>query len=123
VTDPEDPARVPFYFDASLPATQAFVEPLRELLRQGFAYAGYQAGEAQQMAGAIETEVAQGLPAQAARGTLRVRMERDANSFHVDVTAPHLPLTPPPVGLMDRVSVHSEAAGTRHRFTRHLPGL
>ena len=123
MTDAEDRARVPFYFDASLPATQAFVEPLRELLRQGFAYAGYQDREVQQMAGAIETEVAQGLPERQARGVLRVRMERDAHSFHVDVTAPHLPLTPPPVGLMDRVSVHAEAGGTRHRFTRHLPGL
>jgi hypothetical protein len=41
---------------------------------------------------------------------------------HVDVTAPHLPMTPPPVGLMDRVAVSSEAGGMRHRFTRHLPG-
>jgi hypothetical protein len=74
------------------------------------------------MAGAVEALVAQGLPAEPGRGTLHVRVERDATSFHVDVTAAHLPLTPPPVGLMDRVSVHPDAGGTRHRFTRHLPG-
>jgi hypothetical protein len=113
---------VTFYFDASLPATQVFLEPLREILRQAFAYVGYPPIEASEMAGAIEAEVADGLPAQPGRAMMRVRMERDARSFHVDVTAPHLSLTPPPVGLMDRVSVHSEAAGTRHRFTRHLPG-
>ena len=76
-----------------------------------------------EMAGAIEALVAQGLPADHGRGALRLRIERDATSFHVDVTAPHLPLTPPPVGLMDRVSVHADPGGTRHRFTRHLPGL
>ena len=112
-----------FHFEASLPAQRAFLDPLRELLRQAFAYVGYPSIEASEMAGAIETLVAQGLPADHGRGALRLRIERDATSFHVDVTAPHLPLTPPPVGLMDRVSVHSDAGGTRHRFTRHLPGL
>ncbi len=112
-----------FYFDASLPATRAFLEPLREILRQAFAYVGYPPIEASEMAGDIEAGVAAGLPAHPGRTLMHVRIERDARSFHVDVTAPHLPLTPPPVGLMDRVSVHSEAAGTRHRFTRHLPGV
>jgi hypothetical protein len=113
---------VTFHFDASLPAHRGFLEPLREILRQAFAYVGYPALEASEMAGAIESLVAQGLPAEPARGQLRVRFERDAGAFHVDVTAAHLPLTPPPVGLMDRVSVHAEPGGTRHRFTRHLPG-
>ena len=62
---------------------------------------------------------AQGLPAEPGRGTLRLRLERDATSFHVDVTAPHLPLTPPPVGLMDRVSVH--AGPGRHPASLHAP--
>ena len=75
------------------------------------------------MAGAIELEVGEGLPITPGRGQLHVRLERDARSIHVDVTAPHLSLTPPPVGLMDRVSVHAEPGGTRHRYTRHLPGL
>jgi hypothetical protein len=114
---------VTFYFDASLPATRAFLEPLREILRQAFAYIGYPPIEASEMAGAIETEVAEGLPTHGGRAQMHVRMERDARSFHVDVTAAHLSLNPPPVGLMDRVSVHPEAAGTRHRFTRHLPGV
>jgi len=112
-----------FHFDASLPAHRAFLDPLREILRQAYAYVGYPAIEASEMAGAVEALVAQGLPAEPGRGTLRVRVERDASSFHVDVTAPHLPLSPPPVGLMDRVSVHADPGGTRHRFTRHLPGL
>jgi len=112
-----------FLFDASLPAQRAFLDPLREILRQAFAYVGYPAIEASEMAGAVEVLVAQGLPAEHGRGALRHRIERDGTSFHVDVTAPHLPLTPPPVGLMDRVSVHADAGGTRHRFTRHLPGL
>ena len=117
-----DVALMTFHFDASLPAHRAFLDPLREILRQAFAYVGYPAIEASEMAGAVEALVAQGLPAEPGRGTLRVRVERDAASFHVDVTAPHLPLTPPPVGLMDRVSVHADPGGTRHRFTRHLPG-
>ena len=112
-----------FHFDASLPASRAFLEPLREILRQAFAYVGYPPIEASEMAGAIELEVGEGLPIVPGRGHLHVRLERDARSIHVDVTAPHLSLTPPPVGLMDRVSVHAEPGGTRHRFTRHLPGL
>ena len=112
-----------FHFDASLPASRAFLDPLREILRRAFAYVGYPAIEASEMAGAIEALVAQGLPAEQGRGMLRLRIERDATSLHVDVTAPHLPLNPPPVGLMDRVSVHADQGGTRHRFTRHLPGL
>lgn len=112
-----------FHFEASLPAHGAFLDPLREMLRQAYAYVGYPAIEASEMAGAIEAMVAQGLPAEPGRGTLRLRMERDKASFNVDVIAPHLPLNPPPVGLMDRVSVHADAGGTRHRFTRHLPGL
>ncbi len=106
-----------------MPAHRAFLDPARELLRQAFAYVGFPAIEASEMAGAIEALVSQGLPAEPGRGSLRVRMERDHASFHVDVTAAHLPLTPPPVGLMDRVSVHPESGGTRHRFTRHIPGL
>ena len=112
-----------FHFDASLPANRAFLDPLREILRQAFAYVGYPAIEASEMAGAVEALVGQGMPAEGGRGVLRLRLERDATSFHVDVTAPHLPLTPPPVGLMDRVSVHADPGGTRHRFTRHLQGL
>jgi hypothetical protein len=111
-----------FHFEASLPAHRAFLDPMRELLRQAFAYVGYPAIEASEMAGAIEALVARGLPGDHGRGALRLRIERDAASVHVDVTAPHLPLTPPPVGLMDRVSVHADPGGTRHRFTRHLPG-
>ena len=30
-----------FHFEASLPAQRAFLDPLRELLRQAFAYVGY----------------------------------------------------------------------------------
>ena len=112
-----------FHFEASLPASRAFLDPMREILRQAFAYVGYPPIEASEMAGAIELEVAGGMPAHAGRGQLHVRLERDPRSFHVDVTAPHLSLTPPPVGLMDRVSVHAEPGGTRHRYTRHLPGL
>src|SRR5688500_4472280 len=112
-----------FHFEASLPAQRAFLDPLRELLRQAFAYVGYPSIESSEMAGAIAALVAQGLRADNGRGALRLRIERDATSYHVDVTAPHLPLTPPPVGLMDRVSVHADPGGTRHRFTRHLPGL
>lgn len=111
-----------FHFEASLPAHKGFLDPLRELLRQAFAFVGYPHIEASEMAGAIEALVAPGLPAEAARGEIRLRMERDAHAFNVDVTAAHLPLTPPPVGLMDRVSVHADAGGTRHHFTRHLPG-
>jgi hypothetical protein len=113
---------VTFHFDASLPAHRGFLEPLREILRQAFAYVGYPAIEASEMAGAIEALVAEGLPADSARGHMRVRLEREGRSFHVDVIATHLPLAPPPVGLMDSVSVHPDAGGTRHRFTRHLPG-
>jgi hypothetical protein len=112
-----------FHFEASMPAHRAFLDPMRELLRQAFAYVGYPSIEASEMAGAIEALVARGLPGDHGRGALRLRIERDAASLHVDVTAPHLPLTPPPVGLMDRVSVHADPGGTRHRFTRHLPGL
>jgi hypothetical protein len=112
-----------FHFEATLPAHRGFLDPLREILRQAFAYVGYPAIEASEMAGAVEALVGQGMPAESGRGVLRLRLERDATSFHVDVTAPHLPLTPPPVGLMDRVSVHADAGGTRHRFTRHLQGL
>jgi hypothetical protein len=112
-----------FHFEASMPAHRAFLDPMRELLRQAFAYVGYHSIEASEMAGAIEALVARGLPGDHGRGALRLRIERDAASLHVDVTAPHLPLTPPPVGLMDRVSVHADPGGTRHRFTRHLPGL
>ena len=112
-----------FHFEADLPASRAFLDPLREILRQAFAYVGYPPIEASEMAGAIEQEVGEGLSASPGRGHLHVRIERDTRSFHVDVTAPHLSLTPPPVGLMDRVSVHSDPGGTRHRYTRHLPGL
>ena len=112
-----------FYFDARLPASNAYLEPLREILRQAFAAVGYPALEASDMAGAIESVVARDLPpASHARGELHLRLDRDASEFHVEVTAPHLPLTPPPAGLMDRVSVHSDKGGMRHRFTRHLPG-
>ena len=52
-----------FHFEASLPAHRAFLDPLREILRQAFAYVGYPAIEASEMAGAIEALVAQGLPA------------------------------------------------------------
>ena len=48
-----------FHFEASLPAHRAFLDPLRELLRQAFAYVGYPAIEASEMAGAIEALVAQ----------------------------------------------------------------
>jgi hypothetical protein len=113
---------VTFYFDARLPASQAYLEPLREILRQAFAAVGYPALEASEMAGAIESVVARDLPSSHARGELPVRLDRGAAEFHVDVTAPHLAMTPPPVGLMDRVSVTSEAGGMRHRFTRLLPG-
>lgn len=118
----EDESRVTFYFDARLPASPGYLEPLREMLRQAFAAIGYPAIESSEMAGAIEAVVARDLPATHGRGEVHVRMTRDASAFHVDVTAPHLPLTPPPAGLMDRVSVHSDAGGMRHRFTRHLPG-
>lgn len=111
-----------FHFEASMPAHRGFLDPLREMLRQAFAFVGYPNIEASEMAGAIEALVAPGLPAATARGEIRLRMERDAANFHVDVTAAHLPLSPPPAGLMDRVSVHAEPTGTRHRFTRHLPG-
>ena len=50
-----------FHFEASLPAHRAFLDPMRELLRQAFAYVGYPAIEASEMAGAIEALVAQGL--------------------------------------------------------------
>ena len=30
-----------FHFDASLPAHRAFLDPLREILRQAYAYVGY----------------------------------------------------------------------------------
>ena len=118
----EDESRVTFYFDARLPATESYLEPLREMLRQAFAVIGYPALEASEMAGAIEAVIARDLPSAHARGEVHLRLTRDAGEFHVDVTAPHLPLTPPPAGLMDRVSVHSDKGGMRHRFTRHLPG-
>jgi hypothetical protein len=118
----EDESRVTFYFDARLPATESYLEPLREMLRQAFAVIGYPALEASEMAGAIESVIARDLPSAHARGEVHLRLTRDAGEFHVDVTAPHLPLTPPPAGLMDRVSVHSDKGGMRHRFTRHLPG-
>ena len=111
-----------FYFDARLPASQAYLEPLREILRQAFATVGYPALEASEMAGAIEAVVARDLPAGHGRGELHVCIHRGAAEFQVEVTSPHLPMTPPPVGLMARVSVSSEAGGMRHRFTRHLPG-
>jgi hypothetical protein len=114
-------SRVPFYFDARLPASQAYLEPLREILRQAFAAVGFPAREAGEMAGAIESVVARNLPATHPRGELHLRLDRHPTEFHVDVTAPHLPTTPPSAGLMDRVSVSSEAGGMRHRFTRHLP--
>ena len=110
-----------FYFDARLPASQTYLEPLREMLRQAFAAIGYPALESSEMAGAIEAVIARDLPSHA-RGEVHLRFTRDAAEFHVDVTAPHLPLTPLAAGLMDRVSVHSDAGGMRHRFTRHLPG-
>lgn len=110
-----------FYFDARMPASRAFLEPLREIVRQAYQLAGYPDAEAGTMAGAIETLVGPGLPADHARGDLHLRLERDQTEFHVDVTAAHLPMAPPPAGLMDRVSVHSDAAGMRHRFTRRLP--
>src|SRR4026207_2436920 len=112
-----------FHFEASLPAQRAFLDPLRELLRPPVPDGGFPSIESSEMAGAIEARVAQGLPADHGRGALRLRIERDATSFHVDVTAPHLPLTPPPVGLMDRVPGHAHPGVTRHRFARHLPGL
>ena len=118
----EDESRVTFYFDARLPASESYLEPLREILRQAFAAIGYPALEASEMAGAIEAVIARDLPSGHARGEVHLRLARDAGEFHVDVTAPHLPLTPPPAGLMDRVSVHSDKGGMRHRFTRHLPG-
>jgi hypothetical protein len=113
---------VTFYFDARLPVSPIYLEPLREILRQAFANAGYPAIEASEMAGAIEAVVARNLPHGHGRGEVHVRLDHDGAEFHVDVTAPHLSLTPPPAGLMDRVSVHSDAGGMRHRFTRHLPG-
>ncbi len=110
-----------FHFEASLPAHAAFLEPLQEVLRQAFIYVGYPAAEARDMAGAIERLVAHGLPREGRGGDVKLRLERDATSFHVDVAAAHLPLSPPSVGLMDRVSVRQEGARTTHRFTRHLP--
>jgi len=118
----EDESRVTFYFDARLPASESYLEPLREMLRQAFAAMDYPALEASEMAGAIEAVIARDLPLAHGRGEVHLRLTRDAGEFHVDVTAPHLPRTPPPAGLMDRVSVHSDRGGMRHRFTRHLPG-
>ena len=118
----EDESRVTFYFDARLPASQTFLEPVREMLRQAFAAVGYPALESSEMAGAIEALIARDLPAGHGRGEVHLRFTREANEFHVDVTAPHLATSPPSAGLMDRVSVHSDAGGMRHRFTRHLPG-
>jgi hypothetical protein len=112
---------VTFHFEASLPAHAAFLEPLKEVVRQAFVYVGYPAGEARDMAQAIERLVAHGLPREGRGGDLRLRLERDATSIHVDVGAAHLPLTPPSVGLMDRVSVRQDGSRTTHRFTRHLP--
>lgn len=115
-------ASAPFHFEASLPAHTGFLEPTREILRQVFACIGYPAVEASEMAGAIEALVARGLPQEPGRGSVRLRIERDATSLHVDVGATHLPLTPPPAGLMDRVAVRQDGGQTTHRFTRHLPG-
>jgi hypothetical protein len=118
----EDENRVTFYFDARLPASTSYLEPMREMMRQAFAAVGYPALESSEMAGAIEAVIARNLPAGHGRGEVHLRFTRDTGAFHVDVTAPHLAMTPPSAGLMDRVSVHSEAGGMRHRFTRHLPG-
>jgi hypothetical protein len=66
---------VTFYFDARLPASQAYLDPVREILRQAFAAVGYPAVEAREMAGAIEAVVARDLPSHA-RGELHVRIDR-----------------------------------------------
>ena len=83
-----------FYFDARLPASQAYLEPLREILRQAFATVGYPALEASEMAGAIEAVVARDLPAGHGRGELHVCIHRGAAEVQVEVTSPHLPIVP-----------------------------
>ncbi len=113
-----------FHFDASLPAHRAFLDPLREILRQAFAYVGYPAIEASEMAGAIEALVAQGLPAEHGRGDAAPPHRTRRRPAFMSTSPPRICRSaPPPVGLMDRVSVHADPGGTRHRFTRHLPGL
>jgi hypothetical protein len=112
---------VTFHFEASLPAHAAFLAPLQEMLRQAYVYMGYPAGEASDIARGIEQLVARGLPGEGRGADIRLRLERDARNFHVDVGAEHLPASPASVALIDHVSVRRDGARTTHRFTRELP--
>jgi hypothetical protein len=109
-----------FQFQASLPADRASLAPLRPLVQQVLTYTGYPAGECRTIAAAIEAAAVEGLPAGAA-GHVTIQFDKDAKHLRITLTAPHLPSTAPPAGLMDAVTVDPRGSAPTYRYERRTP--
>jgi hypothetical protein len=110
-----------FRFSATVPALAGFTEPLRELIRQGLAYAGYPAVEASTMAGDIEEAAFQSLPDAEPGEVIGLHFSIADHTLVVEVDGNHLSSTPPRAGLMDTVTVAARDGRPAYRFARRLP--
>jgi hypothetical protein len=110
-----------FRFSATVPAHRGFMEPLRELVRQGLAYAGYPAVEASTMAGNIEEAAFRSLPETENGNAIGLHFTIEDHTLVVEVDGEHLLATPPETGLMDTVTVADRDGRPAYRFVRRLP--
>lgn len=95
---------------------------MRDLIRQGIAYAGYPEPEADAMAEVVEAAAAlDRLPPQADGRTIGLRFRLEGVALVVEVEGAHLPPAAPPAGPMDEVSAETRHGRTVYRFVRRLP--
>lgn len=111
-----------FAFSILVPAHPGHAQPLRDLIRQGIAYAGYEAPEAGRMAEVVEAAAAlDSLPPEGDGRTLGLRFSLEADALVVEVEGAHLPPAAPAAGPMDEVSAETRQGRTTYRFVRRLP--
>jgi hypothetical protein len=105
-----------FHFEATLPADEAFLEPLIELVRQAFLYTGTPEAEAGALAQAMLSVVEAGLKVQRRGEPLRFCLERRGGDAVIELSGP-LPASAPP-GVLADVDIRRDGARTVYRLTR-----
>lgn len=110
-----------FHFEAALPASADYLEPVRELTRHVLVYCGLTEHDATEVAVSVERAAGVGLPKTDTPSLLTLRFERDETRLEIVVAGAHLGAVPPRLHAIDHVTAETSHGVRAYRLVRHLP--